>query len=195
MTPGYMVREEIQREKRRGMAGRRAWKFEERLRQGRGSDIARRYWEEMKERSRRGMIRSRWENERKEFFEERGVRIQEVEEMREVEKDWFKELEKRDKERQRRERWEKIGESNYNRWYKVIKKEEVPEYLRKGWRESRWKRVTRFRFGNEVREGRYWEEEEKGCVESMQGKFNHGSTYGRDVGTGEGMGKVLGRRR
>lgn len=60
MMPGYMViREEIQREKRRGMAERRAWKFEERLRQGRGSDIARRCWEEMKERSRRGMIRSR----------------------------------------------------------------------------------------------------------------------------------------
>lgn len=40
-TPGYMVREEIQREKKRGKAGRRAWNFEERLRQGRGSDIAR----------------------------------------------------------------------------------------------------------------------------------------------------------
>lgn len=42
MMLGYMVREEIQREKSSGMAGRRAWKFEERLRQGRGSDIARR---------------------------------------------------------------------------------------------------------------------------------------------------------
>lgn len=27
--------------------------------------------------------------------------------------------------------------------------------------ESRWKRVARFRLGNEMREGRYWEEEEE----------------------------------
>lgn len=43
----------------------------------------------------------------------------------------------------------------------MIKEEGVPEYLRKGWRESRWKRVTRFRFRNKVRKGRYWKEEEK----------------------------------
>jgi len=36
-TPGYMVREEFQRRKIRGRAGRRAWGFEERMAEGRGS--------------------------------------------------------------------------------------------------------------------------------------------------------------
>jgi len=38
----------------------------------------------------------------------------------------------------------------YNRWYKEIKEEGVPEYLRKGWGESRWRRVIKFRLGNEI---------------------------------------------
>jgi len=36
-TPGYMIREELQREKMRIRAGRRAWGFEEKLAKGRGS--------------------------------------------------------------------------------------------------------------------------------------------------------------
>ncbi|KAL6418655.1 hypothetical protein ACFW04_011931 [Cataglyphis niger] len=40
-TPGYMVKE-LQREKLRGRAGRRAWGFEKRLEEGRGSGIAKR---------------------------------------------------------------------------------------------------------------------------------------------------------
>ncbi|EZA52484.1 hypothetical protein X777_08600 [Ooceraea biroi] len=51
--------------------------------------------------------------------------------------------------------------SNYNKWYKIVKGEGIPGYLKKGWGESRWKRVARFRLGNEVKEGRYWEGEEK----------------------------------
>lgn len=33
--------------------------------------------------------------------------------------------------------------------------------LQKGIGESRWRRIIRFRLGNEIREGKYWEEEEK----------------------------------
>lgn len=54
MTPGYMVREELQREKLRTRAGRKAWRMEERLAEGRGSELARRCWEEAKERAGRG---------------------------------------------------------------------------------------------------------------------------------------------
>lgn len=32
-------------------------------------------------------------------------------------------MERRDKERQKRERWESIIKSRYNRWYKEVKKE------------------------------------------------------------------------
>jgi len=40
-TPGYLVREELQREKLKGRIRRRAWGYEERLEQGRGSELAR----------------------------------------------------------------------------------------------------------------------------------------------------------
>lgn len=54
--------------------------------------------------------RERWEEERREFFGERGMGIDEVEGKGGEERDWFGELEKWDKERQRRERRDKIGQ-------------------------------------------------------------------------------------
>lgn len=42
-----------------------------------------------------------------------------------------------------------------------MKGEGTPKYLRKKWRESRWRRITRFRLENEMRKSRHWEEEEK----------------------------------
>ncbi|XP_067217103.1 LINE-1 retrotransposable element ORF2 protein [Linepithema humile] len=160
-TPGYLVREELQREKLRGRAGRRAWRFEKRLDEGRGSEIARECREEMKERFKEGRVRSEWEEERRKFLEEREISIEEVEKKKEKGEARYEELERRDKEKQRKERREKISESRFSRWYKEVKGEGIPDYLKKGWGESRWKRVARFRLGNEVREGRYWEEEEK----------------------------------
>jgi len=65
-------------------------------------------------------------------------------------------LEERDREKQRRKRKERIEESKYNKWG-----EGVPGDLKKGWGESRWKRVARFRLGSEVKKGRYWEDEER----------------------------------
>lgn len=50
--PRYLVREELPREELRGRGNRRAWRFEKRLEKGRGSEMTRRYWEEMKERLR-----------------------------------------------------------------------------------------------------------------------------------------------
>lgn len=117
--------------------------------------IKKRCLEEIKERERRGVVRSKWKEGRREFFEERGIRILEMEEGRKAGSEWFKKLEERDKGKQKRGRWERIGKSRYNRWYKVIMGEEVPEYLRKKWGESRWRRVVRFRLGNEIREGTY----------------------------------------
>jgi len=41
-TPGYMIREELQRDKLRVRAGRRAWGFAKRLVEGKGSELTRR---------------------------------------------------------------------------------------------------------------------------------------------------------
>jgi len=51
---GYLIREELQREKMRVRAGRRARRFEERLAEGKGSAVTRRCWEEMRRRARAG---------------------------------------------------------------------------------------------------------------------------------------------
>lgn len=50
--------------------------------------------------------------------------------------------------------------------------------MRKGWGESKWRRVTRFRLENEVREKRYreGEEERDGYTDGMEWKENLGNT-------------------
>jgi len=43
-----------------------------------------------------------------------------------------------------------------------MKGEEIPNYLKKDWRKSRRRRrVETYLLGNEIREGKYWEEEER----------------------------------
>lgn len=43
----------------------------------------------------------------------------------------------RDREEQRKERWQRISESRYCAWYRNIKEEGVPKCLKKEWGESR----------------------------------------------------------
>lgn len=93
------------------------------------------------------------------FYEERGWGLEEVEELREEGLLRGEELVRRDKAKQRKERWEKIGNSNFNRWYGKVKGEGIPEYL-KNWEEKRWQRVAKYRLGGGMRGGRYWENEE-----------------------------------
>lgn len=48
----------------------RAWRYEKKLEEGRGRELARRCWKEMKERSKGGKAGSEWKEERKKFYEE-----------------------------------------------------------------------------------------------------------------------------
>lgn len=74
------------------------------------------------------------------------------------------EEEKIDKGIQKKERWKRILSSKYNKWYKFIKEEGMPGYLKKKWNASRMRGIVRYRLGNEVKEGRYWmTEEERKC--------------------------------
>jgi len=69
-----------------------------------------------------------------------------------------------DRNKQREERWASISESRYNKWYKRVKGEGISEYLKKGWAESRWGRIARYRMGEGIKEGMYWAgEEERRC--------------------------------
>lgn len=135
--PGYMVREELQREKIKFRAAKRAWGFERRIEQKRGGELAEKCWEEVRKRGKKGKEMGGWEGERRKFFENRGVKVEEMEKRREEGRDWFEEVVKEKKRKQREERWERIRESSYNRWYREMKGEGTPEYLKKIWGENR----------------------------------------------------------
>jgi len=70
-----------------------------------------------------------------------------------------------------------------------VKGKGVPEYLKRGWKEERWQRVARFRLGDGMREGRYWEgEEERESAGYAAGGRRRESTCGRNVRIGEWRG-------
>jgi len=76
----------------------------------------------------------------------------------------FSRLEEYDTKLQREERWKRIKNSKYNKWYKRVKGKGIPGYLKKGWTENKWRRIARYRLGEGVREGIYWTgEEERIC--------------------------------
>lgn len=64
----------------------------------------------------------------------------------------------------------KIEDSWYSRWYEKVKGKGIPKYLKKDWGKGRWQRVARFKLGNEMRKGIYWEEEEKRACRLCEGK-------------------------
>jgi len=77
-----MVREEVQKEMLRCRA-RRAWEYEKRIEQGRGSGLGRECRErKMKKGLMDGKVISEWEKGRKRFWEDRGIDIREIEEGR-----------------------------------------------------------------------------------------------------------------
>lgn len=107
--------------------------MEKRLEEGKGSEIARQCWREVRERSRklRKITSSGWEREKKEFFEERRVNMM-GDGVGGRGEGRVGEVIRADRERQKAERWSRIEISSFNRWYRLIKGKEIPTYLRKG---------------------------------------------------------------
>ncbi|XP_053989994.1 uncharacterized protein LOC128882420 [Hylaeus volcanicus] len=198
-VPGYMVREEMQRELLGGRAGMRAWGYERKLSEGKGGELARKCWMEIRGRAVRGRVLGEWEEERREFWERKGWSIGEVEEWRDEGRLRGEEIVRREKEVQREERWRKIMESRYNTWYKMIKGEQVPRYLKKNWEEMRWQLVAGYRLGDKMKRGRYCEEEDRrrcrvcwGGIESWEHVWEECTDWGREKGWQEVVTEVLG---
>ncbi|EZA62834.1 hypothetical protein X777_01148, partial [Ooceraea biroi] len=124
------------------------------------------------------------------------------------------EVEDRDLEIQQQERYGRIERSRWNRCYRELRTLDIPRYLKKAGKEGRMIRIARFRLGNEMREGRYWErEEDRRCrlcgweeetwehvVGVCKGEGGGGGTEEilgilKDDGSGEGWMKELQRRR
>jgi len=78
-TTGYLVREEMQREKMRSKTGRRAWGMEKRLEKGKGSRIVQACLKEISDRAAKGKELSVWERERSQFFKDRGGEVARME--------------------------------------------------------------------------------------------------------------------
>lgn len=91
------MREEIGKDKFRIKTGRRA--VGKKLEEGKGESLARKCYEEMKNRVREGRERSEWKEERVKFFEDKGMGGKKMEEKRgkgeEVDEGW----EQKDRER------------------------------------------------------------------------------------------------
>lgn len=64
-------------------------------------------------------------------------------------------------EREEKERWVKIFASKYNEKYVEIITGSTPTYLEKSLSKQEVRTIARFRLGNEERNNRYWEENEK----------------------------------
>ncbi|KAK4886246.1 hypothetical protein RN001_002517 [Aquatica leii] len=160
-TPGYIVREEVQIEKIRIETGKRAIKYEEEMRERTDCKILQECWKEIKG----GKVKYGQEG-REEYYKRNGYASEEVERLREEGVGTREEIIRRDRDSEKQERWTKIKESRYNRNYKDIKGEGVPEYLKDSEIKSnkRKKMVARFRCGNEELGNKYWKEEpEKLC--------------------------------
>lgn len=114
-TPGYLVKEELQRNKLRGRAGRRAWGYERRLEEGKGSELARSCWGEIKERAKEEKEISEWEKGRKKFFKDRGLSVEKIERKRKEGELKCRKLKNRDRRRQKEERWGRIESSRFSR--------------------------------------------------------------------------------
>lgn len=67
-TPGYMIKEEIGKEKFRIGTGRRAVGFKMKIEEGKGGSLAKKCFEEMKKKIREERELTRWEEERRKFF-------------------------------------------------------------------------------------------------------------------------------
>lgn len=52
-TPGYIVKEKLDRDKLKGRAGMRAWKYKRKLEENRGGKLAKACWQKIKGRAKR----------------------------------------------------------------------------------------------------------------------------------------------
>lgn len=91
---------------------------------------------EIKEKATKRKMKSSWEKKRKEFYESGGKNFEEMEERGDEQEKWYKKMQQKEIEEQRKERWDKISELCYNRWCKMIKAKGISGYL-KHWCERR----------------------------------------------------------
>lgn len=164
-TPGYVVREELKREKIRVCTGGRALRYEERTQIEATKKLPAECRKEVVRGERRGE-RTKWSESREKYLNRCGVSSEWMEERAPGGGGLKDLLESRDKDTQAQERWASISKSKSAVRYKFIMTEGIPEYLRKsrGSRDRGVRTIARLRCGNEEWENKYWlREEDRRC--------------------------------
>lgn len=113
--------------------------------------------------SKRGKAVGEWEKERKEYYKRKSWDIEKIEEIKEGGVLKGEDIVRRKSRRQGEERWKRIGESRFNRWYSWIKGKSVSNYLRRGWNEERWQRIAKCRLGDSMRRNKWEKEKRRKC--------------------------------
>ena len=163
-TPGYVVREELKREKIRIEAGKRAGWFEDKMECGKVGEIGQRC---IKERRREEKEREE-KDWTKESIERRNYlwrcgRSEEA--LQEEGEDKWTRMKDRDTEVDEQERGFKVSKSKSCEEYRWV--QGIPEYIRRNKNRTEGKkiqRVARWRCGNETKGNKYWlKDEERRC--------------------------------
>ena len=162
ITPTYIVKNECKREKLSISAGGRAMDFEEKLRKEE-KPLLQACWKELKERKRRGN-ETRWDKDRRKWYEGSGFSTEEVENMRTRGENVRKIVQDRISDVEKQEEYNKMERSRYCPRFQKIKAEDLPGYLQKEWKKSQIQKIARFRCGCAERGSQHWRrEEERKC--------------------------------
>ncbi|KYN38116.1 hypothetical protein ALC56_07516 [Trachymyrmex septentrionalis] len=162
-TPGYIVREELKRNKMRVETGWRAGRFEERIQKGEGGEIGRESIVERRkeEREKRKEEWTRESLERREYLWRGGVSEEALNEWGEGK---WERLRERDIEVDMQQRGEEVRTSRSCKNYRNVIG--IPEYIRKSKKREgkKMQMIARWRCGNEERGNMFWmNEEERKC--------------------------------
>lgn len=166
-TPGYIVREECKRDKLKIEAGKRAIKYENKIRSSQNKILK----DCLKVVDKEESVKDKWRKMREDYLQRNGLSHTEFNNRRRAGINLVKELENRDIEVLAQEQTNKINAAQYNSLYKDIHTADLPQYLRLSGR-GRTSLIARFRCGNEVKGNVYWEKDEdkKRCRICRQSK-------------------------
>lgn len=101
-TPGYMIREELQRKELKRKTGISTSKYKEKLREGKGNKITRRCEEEIRKKADKKEVEERREGRK--FLKDREIESKEMEKGKNGEGDWFDRMLKKEKCKERKDR-------------------------------------------------------------------------------------------
>ena len=162
-TPQYILLEETKRQKLRIEAGKRAIKYEEKIRDGKNLLLTQCFLETTRRRV--NSLETKWDKERRKYFERNGMSLTKVEEERRKNTFNIKKIIDRDLEVQKQLNMAKMERSQFCNRYQHIWTIDKPQYLSlfKNQKEK-IKMIARFRCGCEEMGSRYWKEEkERSC--------------------------------